>query len=48
MYSEEFLNNVRREVDYMRIENMSKLERRKYHKSKLKQSRNRIDKENER
>lgn len=45
MYSEEFLNNLRKVVDFMRIESMTKLERRKYYKSKLKPAHNRIKKE---
>ena len=47
MHSEEFLNNLRKVVDFMRIESMTKLERRKYFKSKLKPAHNRIKKENE-
>jgi len=47
MYSEEFLNHLRKVVDYMRIEHMTKLERRKYYKSKLKPAHNRIKKEYE-
>lgn len=47
MYSEEFLNNLRKVVDFMRIASMTKLERRKYFTSKLKPAHNRIKKENE-
>ena len=45
MYSKEFLNHLRKLVDSMRIDSMTKLERRKYYKSKLKPAHNRIKKE---
>ena len=47
MNSEEILNGLRKLGEFMQMENMTKLERRKYFKSKLKPAHNRIKKENE-
>lgn len=47
MYSDEFLNRLKKVVDSMRTKHMTKLERRKYFKSKLKPAHNRIKKETE-
>ncbi len=47
MNSEEFLNRVKELAEILVIRNMTKLERRKYYKSKLKPAHNRIKKENE-
>ena len=47
MELEELLNRVREIAEILVIGNMTKLERRKYYKSKLKPAQNRIKKENE-
>lgn len=45
MYYEEPLNNVGNLAEFLKVESMTKIERRKYYKSKLKPAHNRVKKE---